>query len=563
MRKQQLFIILLLICCSLIASVAISYRDTPDNDFLETWDVDCYITENPHIRELNRANGWWMLKRFHCGNWHPLTWFSHALDYALFGDKPKGHHLVSIVWHGLNVLLFFLLTFLVLNLHRSKGHVLFAPDNKTLFSAGAAALLFAVHPLHVESVAWLAERKSLLCQFFSLLTLIAYFIYAKKPETALRWYAGALFFFVLALLAKPMAVTIPALLLLLDVYPLRRSARTLAGKPAISRIQLAAEKIPFFVLSGAVIILTLLAQKSGAAIADTGQIGLQVRFINAFNSLLQYITQTLFPANLSPYYPYTPLRSFHEHYPSLIPPAVFLLISLLCAYAWHKKHDYWAAAWLFYLISVSPVIGIIQVGGQGAADRYTYFTTLPFYVLCAAGLAGLYDKSGTYPWKKIGRAALFAGVLSATALLSYLSTRQNRVWANNLNFWNYLVLQSPAYSPARVTLARVYFNAGLHEQALHHAYQAATQDPRVYYDIIMAYLQLKRYSEALQLCLKVLADNIDTGQGKNRLYYLAAWIYRQQGETAQAREMLDQALRGNPDNKPALELRDALDNSVK
>jgi len=285
----QKFIVLpkfIIIIFVLLSAVFIAYHDGLNNNFLTTWDTQGYVINNVHIRAFNWENIQWMFTSFQMENWHPLTWLSHALDYALFELEPWGHHLVSIIIHGLNTVLLFLLVIVLVSFKSSTENadgLLARVDNKTLLAAGIAALLFGIHPQHVESVVWVAERKDVLCLFFMLLTVLSYVFYvaARTTKARLSWYLSTLLCFILALLAKPMAVTLPVILLLMDVYPLQRISfiTTSRQRDNVSALEspgffvrmrealvLVFEKIPFFAFTLFSVIITIKAQHHGGAI---------------------------------------------------------------------------------------------------------------------------------------------------------------------------------------------------------------------------------------------------------------------------------------------------------
>ncbi|MCP4702540.1 MAG: hypothetical protein GY862_37630, partial [Gammaproteobacteria bacterium] len=239
----------------------ISYSEALHNDFQIFWDTDRLVSLNPHIRSFSLDNLYWMLTETYIDHWHPLTWFSHALDYALFGLEPWGHHFSSILLHCMNtVWLFALVIMLLWVLAKKSSAGKFQMDTRVLAGAGIAALLFGIHPQHVESVAWVAERKDVLSLFFIMPVLLAYLRYASAPsaKSRTRWYLLALFCFCLAILAKSMAVTIPAILILMDIYPLKRIVP--GANHFFANAKVILEKIPFFLLSLVSIILTVAGQ---------------------------------------------------------------------------------------------------------------------------------------------------------------------------------------------------------------------------------------------------------------------------------------------------------------
>ena len=284
------------------------YTPALKNDFVN-FDDDEYVYENSYIRSLNLHALSWMLTAFHASNWHPLTWLSHATDYAIWGLNPFGHHLTNIILHGLNTLLVFLLVTQLmliakkLNLTPLSSHLFHSASVQSLIVASVTALLFGVHPLHVESVAWVAERKDLLCAFFFLLTLCSYLFYTSSIDIKNRraWITACMVLASAALMAKPMAVTLPLLLLLLDLYPLKRIA---FSEGTHQNLRVLLEKIPFFLLSFISAILTILAQHAGRTLESLERLPLHFRLVNALHSPLFYLAKMLWPGGLVPFYPF-------------------------------------------------------------------------------------------------------------------------------------------------------------------------------------------------------------------------------------------------------------------
>ena len=339
------------------------YLPSLRHDFVD-YDDQQYVTENIHVQAgLTFKNIVWAFG-YHAGNWHPLAWLSHMLDCQLFGLNAGGHHFTSALLHALNTGLLFLL------LNRLTG----AP-----WRSASVAALFGWHPLHVESVAWVAERKDVLCAFFWILTLLAYSHYAyarKAPErsTQIRWYVGTLFLFALALMSKPMAVTLPFVLLLLDLWPLKRFPADGATLQKTA-VQLISEKLPFFALSGIACALTLRAQE--LAIVPTAGLGLPQRIAHAAVAYAHYLGAMLTPRNLAVYYPYEITIP-----PAQLAIAVAVLVGLTVLAVWSIRGRAWLGmGWFWFLGTLVPVIGLVQVGDQAWADRYTYLPSIGVFII--------------------------------------------------------------------------------------------------------------------------------------------------------------------------------------
>ncbi len=350
------------------------------NDFVN-FDDPIHAYNNLNIRSLNLNFFKWAFTTFDSGIWHPLTWLSHGLDYAVWGLKPLGHHLTSIIIHALNTFLVVLLSIRLLDIRRKHSEdSTFLNKQGMLIAGGVAGLLFGVHPLHVESVAWVAERKDVLCGMFYLLGILSYLEYAQTPSKNVsswlfnRFYQLSFLFFVLALLSKPMAVSLPVVLLILEWYPLQRirSFKTLQAAVV--------EKLPFFALCLISSLVALSAQKAAGAMIQLTDAPLASRALVSIKALMMYLWKMAIPFDLAPLYPYpryVVLMSFE--YLSLI--ALAGGITLVCIYM-AQRQQLWLSLWSFYLITLLPVIGIVQVGSQSMADRYTYLPSLgPFLLI--------------------------------------------------------------------------------------------------------------------------------------------------------------------------------------
>ncbi len=426
-----------------------AYLPSLSNGFIN-WDDPAYVYANPDIRVFNLDFIKWAFTHVAVSNWHPLTIISLALDRALWGLNPLGYHLTNAVFHSSNTLLVCLLAAGLVRAGLGDGDEL--AGKKAVAAGLVTALLFGLHPLHVESVAWVSERKDVLSTFFFLLALLSYLSYVRGPAKGqgrgAGWYAATLLFFAFGLLSKPMVITLPVVLLILDVYPLERLTRAAIARAVI-------EKVPFFALSGASAAVTVWAQKTGGAILSTGTYPLATRLFVAVRASIFYLYKMILPFGLAPYYP----RPTHIHTLSLEYAgslAAFVIISAFCALA-YKRQKLYAAAWLFYLVTLLPVIGIVQVGGQAAADRYTYLPGLAPFFLAGVGASLLYR-----------RRALFTAVVAVVAfVLAVLTVNQITVWRNSVTFWSYEIKMYPRSVPiAYINRAMAYEDAGRLKEAL-------------------------------------------------------------------------------------------------
>ena len=371
------------------------------NGFIDYDDPD-YVTVNMMVRQgLTLKGTLWSLGAFHAGNWHPLTWLSHMLDIQLFDLNPMGHHADSLLLHLANALLICLL------FQRLTGFL-----GRSL----VVALLFALHPLHVESVAWIAERKDVLSTLFWLLTMLAYLRYVRGPSRGR--YLAVLALFALGLLCKQMLVTLPLVLLLLDFWPLGR----LSVRPA----RVLAEKIPLLALSGGAALVTVLAQDSGGALRHGASASLLLNLGNGLICYVKYLGNMLWPVDLALFYPLVPAQVT----PLKVAGAAAVLATLSLFALWQReKRPYLLFGWLWYLVTLLPVIGFIRIGSQAMADRYTYVPLIGIFLALTWGGAEL-----ARGWRRGG--AVAAGLAAAMlAVLSVLTVTQIGYWRTSYDLY--------------------------------------------------------------------------------------------------------------------------------
>ena len=397
-----------LIVIVLVAMTAAVYWQTGDHPFFLVDDGE-YVQENPVVLEGLTLRGVdWAFTSFHAANWHPLAWISHMADVEVFGPDPGRHHLVNVLIHGLNALLLFLV------LHGMTG----APWRSALVAA-----LFAVHPLHVESVAWVAERKDLLCAFFGFLTIGAYTRYVRKP--AVGRYAALLLSYVLCLLSKPMLVTLPVLLLLLDYWPLGRLFPTDCPRTARASgwlLPRVVEKIPLFLLSAASCILTLVAQGSAGAVTSLTRFPLGLRVGNAVVSYAGYLLGAVWPSPLAVYYPF-PAGGIPAW--KVAGACALLAVATLMVFLRGRNRPWLVTGWLWYLGALVPVIGLVQVGEQAMVDRYTYLPLIGLFLVIA------WEGGEVLPGWRFRRQALGIAAAAILAVLSAAAWVQVGYWTNS------------------------------------------------------------------------------------------------------------------------------------
>ena len=406
-----------------------AFSPVRDAGFLN-YDDPQYVTNNPTVLKGLRLEGLaWAFSSFDAANWHPLTWISHMLDVTLFGLRPGLHHLVNLGLHTAAAGLLFLVL---------KGMT------GALWPSLFTSALFAVHPLHVESVAWISERKDVLSGLLWMLTLFCYLRYVKKPGSGR--YVTVVALFLLGLLAKPMLVTLPLVLLLLDWWPLHRFRGTVFGATASAAPgarRLVLEKLPLLALSAVSCVITYLAQQRGGAMMLTELFPFRVRVGNALVSYLGYIGKALYPAHLIPFYPH----------PGTSLPPIGVLLSLwvlvgvtVLAFALHRRHPWLALGWLWYLGTLVPVIGLVQVGRQAMADRYSYLPLTGLFIALA------WEASSRTSAKRYGGALLATCAATVLAVLVSLSWRQATLWKDSVTLFTHVTRVDPGNFVAYNTL---------------------------------------------------------------------------------------------------------------
>src|ERR1700730_3318360 len=419
----------LLILLGLAVMTFAIYAQVIGHQFI-TLDDDSYIRENPMVnRGVTLAGLAWAFTTFYVANWHPLTWIAHMIDSQLFGMNAGGHLLVNALIHVANTLLVF--WFLLRTTH-------------TRWPSALVAALFALHPLHVESVAWAAERKDTLATLFGLLSLIAYVRYAEAPSR-IR-YAWTAITLALGLLAKPMLVTWPFLMLLLDYWPLRRlSQSTSRNNFLVSIAPLLREKLPLFALVAASAVITSVAQSHAGAVRTFTEIPIALRLSNALVSYAKYLLLTFWPNDLAVYYPFAPTGISAWQ----MIGAAFLLIGITAFCLFQGKiRPYLIVGWLWFLGTLVPVIGLVQVGGQTMADRYFYIPSIGLFIAVVFGLADIAKSWRVAP-------SLSAGIAGGVLLIvAALTNAQIRRWRDSFTLFEYTLAVTPPN-------LRIQYNLGI------------------------------------------------------------------------------------------------------
>lgn len=460
----------LLVCILLAIATFAVYLPVRNHEFVY-YDDDIYVTKNPNVQSgLSWQGVKWAFTSGYASNWHPLTWLSHQLDCQLFDLNPTGHHIVNVLFHVANTILLFV----VLN-RMTKGFW------QSAFIAG----LFALHPLHVESVAWVAERKDVLSTLLWLLTMLAYDRYSERPSAGR--YLVILVPFALGLMAKPMLVTLPLVLLLLDYWPLLRFATK--GRPFSNFPNLLIEKLPLIFLSAISSTVTYLVQQKSGAITF---LPLKERVTNAICSYLAYIGKMVWPARLAALYPH-PLNTLPVAR-AVTYAAILIIITIFFIYH-SRRHKYLLFGWLWYLGTLVPVIGIVQVGAQAMADRYTYVPLTGLFIIVAFGTEELLKN---IPLRKIILTALASGVL---VVFAAVTSMQLKYWRNSYLLFDHALTVIENNAIMQNNYANILSELGHPQEAARHLSEALKyipNSPIIHNNYANALIDMGRADEAIE-----------------------------------------------------------------
>jgi tetratricopeptide (TPR) repeat protein len=514
-KKYNYLIVIFLIIASFIA-----FGRILGNGFIN-FDEISYITENDHIKSgINPESIQWALSAVVSSNWHPLTLLSHTLDWSLFGANASGHHLINLLLHiGAVFFLFFFLN----------------RTTKNLWPSAFAAALFALHPLRVESVAWAAERKDVLSMFFGMASIYVYSCYAESSK--LSRYFLCLILFTLSLMSKPMLVTLPFVLLLLDYWPLGRWTKEISA-PIKSRSHLIGrllwEKAPFIFLTIVSSLVTLWAQNKGGSFAE--YLPFPARIANAIISYTSYLRKIFWPIDLAVFYPY-------QHSFSLLTVLISFLIligiTIVVIYTL-KKLPFLFVGWFWYLGTLIPVIGLVQVGRQAMADRYTYLPSIGIAIMLVWGIPLL------FPREDIRKKILFPAGVAVMVILAVLTWQQCGYWKNNLGLFDHALRVTKDNDLAHNNFGLALFAEGKIEEAVDH-YNKAISIRRdyvlSYYNRGNAYVKLGQYKRALEDYNESISLKPDLAEG----YYNRGNAYLKLGQYQSAIEDYNKAVVRNPD----------------
>ena len=518
----------ILICLFLIAATLSVYWQANKFDFVNFDDND-YVTDNLHVQAgLTPKNIIWALTTTHASNWHPLTWLSHMLDFQLYGMNPGQHHMTNVLFHILNTLLLFFV---------------FRKMTDNVWQSGFVAALFALHPLHVESVAWISERKDVLSAFFFMLTIWSYTLWAKQSLRS--GYFLALLFFVLSLMSKPMVVTLPFVLLLLDFWPLNRLdlkwPKNYSNCPQKKSVyHLLWEKFPFFVFSTVSCFVTFFAQKKGGAVKSFEVYPLMVRLSNALHSYLKYIIKLLLPHKMAVLYQHPGILPLWETVGTLL---ILLSISLFSIIGIQRR-PYCTVGWFWFLGTLIPVIGIIQIGSQAMADRYMYIPSIGIFIIMAWGVPGIVSNLS---FKNIFL-SLFATVF--LLILGLFTWKQLHYWKNSIMLFERAIAVAPYNAVPHNNLGNALKEIGRVGDAVKH-YRKAIRFKPDYYEahsnLAGALEKTGRIDEAISHYMEALRIKPEFEQG----HYNLANLLNNIGRTDEAIKHYFEALRIEPNFEKA------------
>jgi tetratricopeptide (TPR) repeat protein len=555
--------------CLLLALVTLTVYSSANFLPFVSYDDDGYVTNNLHVRAGLHWNTLpWALTTTEADNWHPLTWLSHALDCQLYGLNPTGHHFTNVLLHVMNVVLFFLL------LDRFTG---------ARWRSFLVAALFALHPINVESVAWTAERKNVLSTLFFLLALGAYGRYTQLPR--LTRYLVVVILFVLGLAAKPMVITLPFVLLLLDVWPLQRiqewGKKTLpsplkGGRKRREQLpatapensenahsirpapfwRLVAEKLPLLIFCAGSAVITIVAQRTNS-IRTLERFPLGVRLENAIYACADYVWKAFWPMHLAAFYPHP-----GDTLPIWLLGLAVLFLTAVTLLVWKQgfARRYLVTGWLWFLVTLVPVIGLVQVGDQAMADRYAYIPLIGVFVMLVWGVADWADS------KQIHAGWRAAAAVVILAVFSFFTWRQIGYWRSDYDLWSHAMQVSPESPVVEENLSKALAVLGRVDEALPGLERAARfnpSDPTRHVNLGSELATAGRLQEAIVEYQKAIevASGVRVYSGykdvavrttKARSYESLATIYDELGDYTNLRESYREALKTDPAEAPAM-----------
>ena len=510
-KKQKLIVYIVLTVVTLVV-----YWQVNQFDFVN-FDDNLYVSQNSIIQSGLTLQGFlWAFSTTYADFWHPTTWLSLMFDYQLYGMNPGGYHLTNLILHILSILLLFWL---------------FNRMTKAIWKSAFVAALFAIHPLHVESVAWISERKDVLSAFLWMLTLCFYVYYTENPS--IKRYLLVLFCFVLALLSKPMVVTLPVIMILLDYWPLKRLE---PQKKNFSLLQLK-EKLPLFVFSAAFSIITFFAKQK---LHETDASLLFIdRLANAPVSFITYVAKTFWPQDLAIFYPFPAHTSVWQ-----VIGASLLIIGITSfVIIMGKRLPYIFVGWMWYAITIFPVIGIIQVGNFAMADRYYYLPSIGIGVMLAWGIPLSFKN------ERVRKKILFPAVIVFLAILTFLAWEQCGYWKNNIGLWNHALNVTKDNYMAHNNLASALLEKEETQKAIYHYNKAISINnyAAAYYNKGVIYYRLGQYQQSIMNFQEAIRLKPDYAEA----YYNLGMIYNFLGQHQSAIKNYNEAIRIMPNHANA------------
>ncbi len=493
-----------LICLFLIAATLVVFWQVRNYDFVD-FDDNVYVTENPHVQAgISRKSVSWAFTSFHAGFWLPLTWLSFMLDFELYGLKAGGYHLTNVLLHLANTLLLFLV------LKRMTGD---------LWRSGFVACLFALHPLRVESVAWVTERKDVLSTFFWILAIWSYVRFADHPR--MHRYLFVLLAFAFGLMAKPMVVTLPFVLLLLDYWPLNRmspahiasanGSRTTESMHSKPIFALVLEKLPLFAIAALASAVTFFVKQGTGAIISLQVLPTKIRLANALVSYVKYLGKVLWPYHLAVFYPH-PLDTLQWWHGAAA--GVLLIVLTLLIIRRGRRLRYLVVGWLWYLGTLVPVIGLVQAGPQAMADRFTYVPIIGLFIMVAWGIPDLLAK-----WR-YARIALPIVSVMVLSILMVSSWMQVQLWRNSITLFTHALKVTSDNFIAHNNLGVGLLKQGQPDQAIGHFRKALQINPnygQAYYSLAYALAEQGKLHQAISHYRKALQINPHSALAHNNL----------------------------------------------
>jgi Tfp pilus assembly protein PilF len=553
----------LCIAALLALVTAIAFAPVVGHEFL-AYDDPLYVTDNPIVtRGLTFEGLKWAITEFHSANWHPLTWLSHMFDCQFFGLNPSGHHVSNVLFHVANTLLLYWVLLLLTG--RS-------------YASAAVSIFFAVHPMHVESVAWIAERKDVLCMFFTLLTIRAYIAYVEKPNS--RYRILLIIMYALSLMAKPTAVTTPFILLLLDYWPLDRIRFDSGGdnhRQSTALLKTAVfEKIPLFALAAIEAIIAIASQRSGGAVQSLESLDIYLRVKNAVVSYCSYLSSLFWPNGLCVYYPH-PLDALHAGKVLL---AGLLLVAITTIVIWgtvRLKRRYLSVGWFWFLITLLPMIGLVQIGMQALADRYSYFSFTGIFIIIVWGFSDVTNQLRHKHAVRVSGLILVTITLAAltwkqvgywhdtkTLLMRALSvTEKNFIMQYNLahllaeegktdeakHLYREAISSNPVHEDAHNNLGRLLEQEGDFEGAIFHYRKALESAPHRVRTIKNMALALAKRGDhaAAEQQFRLALVHVDNALDESEIHYNLGITAMHQGNTQKEAEHFRGAVQARPD----------------